>query len=139
MTLSRRDLTFLLPAFAAARASAQGAQPLPSKVYHNSAIPYSGDAQKKAREFFHGATHSGFGLEAHETVLGPGVRTHAPHKLVHEEIIILFEGTLETLVEGRTEPAEPGSVVYFASNQLHSVRNAGRTPARYYVIELRGM
>ncbi len=137
MKLSRRDLALLLPALAAAPAPAQ-TQPLPSKVYHNSAIPYGGDAQKKAREFFHGATHSGFGLEAHETVLGPGVRTHAPHKHEHEEIIILFEGVLETLVEGRTEPAEQGSVIYFASNQMHSVRNTGLTPARYYVIELRG-
>lgn len=71
-------------------------------------------------------------------MLGPGAQTHAPHKHEHEEIVTLVEGTLETFIESKTELTETGSVIYFASNQIHSVRNAGTTPARYYVLELRG-
>ena len=140
MNLSRRDLRILLPLLAASKARAQPEQPgrLPAKVYHNARIPYSGDAKKKGRAFFHGATHSGFNLEMHETVLGAGEATHAPHRHEHEEIVIVFGGTVEAWVEGRTELAEAGSVIYFASNQMHSARNAGKTPCRYYVIELRG-
>jgi mannose-6-phosphate isomerase-like protein (cupin superfamily) len=33
---------------------------------------------------------------------------------------------------------EAGSVIYFGSNQMHSIRNAGSAPCRYYVVELRG-
>jgi quercetin dioxygenase-like cupin family protein len=138
MALSRRDLPLLLPALAAARARTQHRRTLPSKVYCHSDIPYTGDARKKGGEFFHGVTHSGFGLEMHETILGPGVETYAPHKHEHEEIVIVFEGTVEALIGGRTELAGPGSVVYFASNQMHSARNGGAAPCRYYVIELRG-
>jgi len=138
MTLSRRDLSLLFPVLAAARASAQGKDPLPPKVYHNGDIPYAGDDKKKAREFFHGVNHSGFGVEAHETILGPGIQSHAPHKHEHEELVVVFEGTIETFVEGKTELAEAGSVVYFASNRMHGMRNAGSTPCRYYVVELRG-
>jgi quercetin dioxygenase-like cupin family protein len=127
-----------LPVLAAAGASAQEKQRLTSKVYRNADIPYDGDAKKKAREFLRGAEHSGFGLEVHETVLGAGVQTHAPHKHVHEEIIVLVEGTLEALLETKTQVAEAGSVIYLASDQMHSVRNAGSTPCRYYVVELRG-
>ena len=134
MLLSRRDLGLLLPALAAA----QQKEPLPSHVFHNADISYTGDATKKGREFFHGATHSGFSLEMHETVLGPGVQTHAPHKHVHEEIIVVVEGTAEIWIEGKTERAEPGSVIYYGSNQMHSLRNAGLVPCRYYVVELRG-
>jgi quercetin dioxygenase-like cupin family protein len=83
-------------------------------------------------------THLGFKLEMHETVLGRGTRTHAPHKHEHEEIVIVVEGTVETYLDGKTELAEAGSVVYFASNQMHSARNAATAPCRYYVIELRG-
>jgi XRE family transcriptional regulator, regulator of sulfur utilization len=139
MNLSRRDLSFLLPVLAS-RAAAQEAadRVLPGKIYHNGAIPYTGDAKKKGREFFHGATHRGFDLEMHETILGPGVQTHEPHKHEHEEIVIVFEGTMEAWMEGKTELAEAGSVVYFASNRMHSSRNAGSGPCRYYVIELRG-
>jgi mannose-6-phosphate isomerase-like protein (cupin superfamily) len=45
---------------------------------------------------------------------------------------------IETKVEGRREKADPGSVIYFGSNQMHNARNVGATPCRYYVLELRG-
>ena len=125
---------------AAAKVAAQPAQaaPLPSKIYHGGQMPYAGDEKKKGRRFFHGPTHTGFGLEVHETILGPGTATHAPHKHEHEEILIVFQGTLETSLEGKTELAETGSVIYLASHQMHHARNVGTTPCRYYVIELRG-
>ena len=140
MKFSRRDLATVLPALAAANAAAQQRQDatLPSKVYHAAQIPYSGDAKKKGRAFFRGAERSGFNLEAHETILGPGTETHAPHKHEHEEILILVEGTAQTFMEGKTETIEAGSVIFLGSNQMHSVRNAGTTPCSYYVIELRG-
>ena len=136
MNLSRRELAVLLPAIAAEQAAAPGA--LPQKVYHSGQIPYTGDEKKKGRRFFDGADHSGFHLEMHETILGPGVQTHAPHKHIHEEIMIVFEGAVETYMNGKTEVAEAGSVIYMGSNQMHSARNAGTVPCRYYVIELRG-
>ena len=140
MSLTRRDFTWLLPLLATPGARAQQGQasPLPSKVYHAARIPYEGDDKKKGRQFFHGPNRSGFNLEMHETILGPGTQTHDPHKHEHEEIVIVFEGLVETYLEGKTELAEAGSVVYFASNQMHSARNAGAAPSRYYVIELRG-
>jgi XRE family transcriptional regulator, regulator of sulfur utilization len=144
MVFTRRDLTMLLPALAAGIRPA-GAQQgptglLPQKVYHSKEIPYVPEsAQKKGRRFFYGATHTGFQLEMHETILGPGTQTHAPHKHEHEEIVIVVEGTMEAYMDGKTETAEAGSVVYFASNQMHSSRNIGSGPLRYQVIELRGM
>lgn len=140
MKFSRRDLAMILPALAATKAVAQSQQiaTLPAKVYHSARIPYIGDEKKKGRAFFRDAEHSGFNLEAHETVLGAGTETHAPHKHEHEEIVIVVEGTTQTFMEGKTETVEAGSVIYFGSNQMHSLRNAGTTPCRYYVIELRG-
>ena len=140
MKLSRRDLGLLLPALGAAAAAAQENQvpTLPSKVYRHDQIPYKGDEKKKAREFFKGPTHSGFNLEMHETILGAGVESHAPHQHAHEEIMTVLAGTLQAYRDGKTESAPAGSVIYFESNQMHNVRNAGTTPCRYYVLELRG-
>ena len=109
-----------------------------TRVYHNDQVAWQGNDQKKGREFFLGATHTGFKLEMHETTLGPGATTHAPHKHVHEEIIVLVEGTLEAYFDEKTEKVEAGSAIWLASNQMHGVRNAGATPCRYFVIELRG-
>jgi mannose-6-phosphate isomerase-like protein (cupin superfamily) len=144
MSFSRRELAALLPGLLPALSSAKAAQKadqlesLPEKIYHHAQIPYVGDEKKKGRRFFDGLDHSGFHLQMHETILGPGIETHAPHKHEHEEIMIVMEGTLETHTEGRTELAEAGSVVYFGSNHMHNARNAGTVPCRYYVIELRG-
>ena len=137
MSLSRRDLSLLLPVIAAAQQN-QGGALLASKVYRDRQIPYEGDSKKKGRRFFYGANRSGFQVEMHETILGADVQTHVPHRHEHEEIVIVFEGTVETWLEGKTAFAEAGSVIYFGSNQMHSARNAGTTPCRYYVIELRG-
>lgn len=136
----RRDLPFLFSSLAASLVAAQQKQlpTLSTKVYTNEEISYKGDQTKKGREFFNGLTHSGFNVEVHETVLGAGTETHAPHRHEHEEIIIIVEGTLETNVEGRRDKADQGSVIYFGSNQLHNARNIGATPCRYYVLELRG-
>lgn len=138
MKISRRDLTGLLPLLAATKATAQTRPTLPSKVYRHSAVAYTGNELKKGRQFFRGVNRSGFDLEMHETILAPGRETHAPHKHVHEEIVIVVEGTVEANLEGNKETAEAGSVLYFGSNQMHNARNIGTVPCRYYVIELRG-
>jgi quercetin dioxygenase-like cupin family protein len=127
---------------AAAQASApvQGPRttPLPARVYHSSAIPYKGDEKKKARRFFYGPEQSGYTLEMHETVLGPGVETHPPHTHSHQEIIIVIEGTVQVSMDGRNDTVEAGSVIFYDPDKRHNLRNIGTTPARYYVVELRG-
>jgi len=154
MTWSRREVVAMLPALAAAQAAladqgapaSQAAQApqgpqttaLPAKVYHSAEIPYKGDAKKKARRFFYGPEHSGYNLEMHETVLGPGVETHPPHTHSHQEIIILVEGTVQVSMDGRTETVEAGSVIFYEPDRPHNLRNTGTVPCRYYVVELRG-
>jgi len=138
--ISRRDLGWLLPALAA-RAAAQttaAVATMTSKAYDSSRIPYQGDDKKKGRQFFLAATHAGFRIECHETVLGPGLETHPPHKHEHEEIMIVVAGTVEANLNGVKQTVPPGSVVVFGSNQMHNARNAGATPSRYYIVELRG-
>jgi len=142
--LSRRDLSLLLPALAAAAARAQTQTPaapalpvLDTKVYHDKQIPYKGDDKKKGRNFFDGTTHTGYHIAMHETDIGAGMQTHPPHKHEHEELVIVLEGTLEMTNNGKSEVAETGSIIYFGSNQMHNARNVGTTPCRYYVLELR--
>ena len=103
-TISRRELVLMLPALAAVQ-TPQGPQttPLPAKVYHSAEIPYNGDEKKKARRFFYGSEQSGYILEMHETVLGPGVETHPPHTHPHQEIIIVVDGTVQVFMDGTTD------------------------------------
>jgi len=74
-------------------------------------------------------------LEIHITTLNPGETPHAPHKHPDEELLIVKEGTVESLVNGELKRVGPGSVIFQAANQLHSIRNVGAVPATYHVIK----
>jgi XRE family transcriptional regulator, regulator of sulfur utilization len=74
-------------------------------------------------------------LEIHITTLMPGETPHPPHQHPAEELLIVKEGTVESLVNGQLQRVGPGSIVFQASNQMHSLRNVGNTPATYHVIQ----
>ncbi|MGH8019819.1 MAG: cupin domain-containing protein [Opitutaceae bacterium] len=73
-------------------------------------------------------------LESHATTLNPGVESHAAHRHPDEEIIIVKEGMVEATINGVAQTAGPGSIFFFASNDLHGLRNAGDTSATYFVV-----
>jgi len=74
-------------------------------------------------------------LEIHITTLNPGETPHPPHKHPDEELLIVKEGTVESLVNGELKRVGPGSVIFQASNQMHAIRNVGDVPATYHVIK----
>jgi quercetin dioxygenase-like cupin family protein len=73
-------------------------------------------------------------LEVHVTMLRPGMASHAPHRHPWEEILLIKEGQVEVSINGRTQGAGPGSLVFLASNDAHNLTNTGTTLAAYYVI-----
>ena len=73
-------------------------------------------------------------LEMHITTLNPGQTSHAPHQHPNEELIIIKEGTVETLVLGIWKRVGAGSIIFNASNQLHGIRNVGTGPTTYHAI-----
>ncbi|HEV8366318.1 MAG TPA: cupin domain-containing protein [Pyrinomonadaceae bacterium] len=86
------------------------------------------------RQFFRSPTITLDELECHVTTLNPGLQSHPPHKHPNEELVIIREGTVEVLSNGELKKVGPGSVIFNASNQLHSLKNIGTTPAVYHVI-----
>jgi quercetin dioxygenase-like cupin family protein len=74
-------------------------------------------------------------LEIHVTTLNPGETPHPPHQHPDEELLIVRQGTVESLNNGQLKRLGPGSVIFQAANQLHSIRNVGSEPAIYHVIK----
>jgi quercetin dioxygenase-like cupin family protein len=74
-------------------------------------------------------------LEIHITTLNPGESPHAPHQHPDEELVVVKEGTVESLVNGQLRRVGPGSIIFQAANQVHSIRNVGSGPATYHVIK----
>jgi quercetin dioxygenase-like cupin family protein len=124
-------------AFAGGLAAATAARATPP-LLGSSALSWeqieAGPAKGMGKAIFRAQTATLDELEMHVTHLPPGQAPHPPHKHAQEELLILKEGTLEAMQEGKTRRLGAGSVIFQASNQLHGVRNVGETPATYYVV-----
>jgi XRE family transcriptional regulator, regulator of sulfur utilization len=106
-----------------------------SSIFDWNAIPATTTKVGVKRQFFQAPTATLDELECHVTTLNPGESAHAPHKHPDEELIIVKEGSVESLVNGETRRVGVGSVIFQAANQMHSIRNIGQTPATYHVIK----
>ncbi len=73
-------------------------------------------------------------LEMHVTTLNPGIASHPPHHHPNEELVIIDKGTVETLSGGQWKRVGPGSIIFNASNSEHALRNIGKEPAQYHVV-----
>jgi quercetin dioxygenase-like cupin family protein len=105
-----------------------------SSVFEWTTIPEKKTDVGSVRQFFRAPTVTLDELECHVTTLNAGQTSHAPHKHVNEELVIIREGTVEVLSNGEWKKLGPGSVIFNASNQLHALRNVGPGPATYHVI-----
>ena len=88
----------------------------------------------ESRTVLRGPTATLDELEMHVTTLNPGEASHPPHKHPNEELIILDQGTVEALINGEWKRVGTGSVIFNASDVMHSLRNVGDTPATYHVV-----
>jgi quercetin dioxygenase-like cupin family protein len=136
MTYSRRDLSLLLPALLAANANAADPAPLASKTYRFEDLPVRDTGLNHSRAMLNGLTHNGFPVEMHQTELAPGQAPHPPHHHVHEEMILVREGTMEVTISGKVSTIGPGGAALVASGEEHGWKNVGTTQAHYFVIAL---
>jgi mannose-6-phosphate isomerase-like protein (cupin superfamily) len=143
MSITRRDLSLLLPAIAANAAAQQAPgkeKPvLPAKAYEYTelTVKTSGpEGVNQGRAVFDGLTHSGYPVELHMTKLGVGQSPHAPHKHVNEEVLMLRSGQLDAFFGGATHRITAGSTIYMASMEEHGWKNPGPDSAEYFVIAL---
>src|SRR6476646_4318086 len=127
MKYSRRDFGMLLPALAAASASAQTAQGqgdtsveklprLETKAFIFDDLPVTTNGQNRQRRMFTGKTHTGFKLESHQSDIAPGEVNHPPHQHLREEMMLIREGTMELTIAGKPYRLGPGDVGVIGSN-----------------------
>jgi len=106
-----------------------------SSVFDWEKIPVKETPTGASRDFFKAPTATLDQLECHVTTVKPGQASHAAHSHPEEELIIVKEGLIESAQNGEVKRAGPGSIIFESSNQLHGLRNAGTTPATYFVIK----
>lgn len=122
------------PAAEAAKSAAAGS--LRSAVFDWTTLPAKPTRTGERREVFSGPTVTCASLSCHVTTLNAGERAHEPHRHPDEEIIIVKEGAVEITIDGEARTLGRGSIAFVGSNDEHGLRNAGETPASYYVVRV---
>ena len=140
--MTRREISFLtfgLGVGILATALAQGggaAEPakLASGVFGWQSMPVEKTANGERRAVFDSATATVDRLETHVTTVDVGKASHAAHRHPDEELVYVREGVVEATINGVATLAPAGSVIFYASNDLHGMRNAGDVPVSYFVL-----
>ena len=138
--MNRRELFAALAATAVAGDALAQAQPttvMGSHVFDwNSLVDVPND-HGSTRTVCSTPTATLENLEIHVSTLKPGMSPHPPHKHPNEELIIIRQGTVETLSNGTWVRVGPGSIIFNGSNQLHGFKNVGTEPAIYHVVNVK--
>jgi quercetin dioxygenase-like cupin family protein len=138
MTITRREMCFLLPglcpAAAAFDAFAADDNSLPSASYPFDKLPMQILDHVEMRRVLKGKLATGESLEVHETTLPAGAAPHAPHHHAHSEMWLVREGTVELTVNSASYRLGPGGVGFVHSNEEHGIKNVGSTAATYFVV-----
>jgi len=157
MKYSRRQLGLLLPALAAATASAQtkgqdkgkaapaaAAPPvrvedlpvMKTQAFLYKDIPDTINGKNKSKRMFTAKTHTGFKIESHMSDIAPGEVNHPPHQHLREEMMFIRTGTMELTIAGKPYRLGPGDVGVIGSNELHNAKNVGTTRAEYFICNI---
>jgi quercetin dioxygenase-like cupin family protein len=138
LRITHRDVIVALLTVAGTLAVASAAQQKPevmhSRVFDWNTMTAKANDYGSSRAVVRAPTPTLEELEMHITTLNPGQTSHAPHQHANEELIIIREGTVETLSLGEWKRVGAGSIIFNASNELHGIRNVGSTPATYHVV-----
>jgi len=137
--ISPRDLVVAATTAVVTLTVAAAAQSPAPVIQRSTVLDWTAMAAKptdvgSVRQFLRAPTATLKELEIHVTTLNAGLASHAPHHHPNEELVILKEGEVEVLVHGTWTPMGPGSIVFNASNEEHALRNVGRGPATYHVV-----
>jgi mannose-6-phosphate isomerase-like protein (cupin superfamily) len=106
-----------------------------SQVFDSPSIKPEPTKVGERREVFDAPTATLERFASHITTLKAGEAPHPAHKHPEEELMIVKEGTLEVRLNGAPTRIGAGGMIFCASNEMHGLRNVGKTPATYYVVK----
>ena len=92
----------------------------------------------ESRDVVRGALVTGEAVGVHESVLPVGSVPNPQHVIQHSELIMVQEGTVEFEHGEKAERVGAGGVIYVALGTMHTLKNVGDVPAKYFVVAIGG-
>lgn len=84
--------------------------------------------------YFNRATAMNENYEMHVTQLDRPGLSHEAHSHIDSEIILVIDGETEVLIDGQSHKGKAGDLYLIKSNEVHSIKNIGNKPCRYFAL-----
>jgi heat shock protein HslJ/mannose-6-phosphate isomerase-like protein (cupin superfamily) len=110
------------------------AAPLKSRVFDWAALTPTPIPNGERRLMLDGPTATVDLLHVHATTLAVGQVSGQAVRHPRDEVLIVKDGEVEVSLDGTTQKASAGAVLFFASGAVTRLKNVGAGPATYYVI-----
>lgn len=127
-----------LAIFAVRRSEAAAAPPaaalLTSRILDWASLTPTPIPNGERRMMLDGPTATVDLLHVHATTLAVGQVSGQALRHPRDEVLIVKEGEVEVSLDGTTQKASAGAVLFFASGAVTRLKNIGAGPATYYVI-----
>lgn len=108
-----------------------------AQVLNIDTLPYTEKDGKGARKYFDRPSVSAERFEMHTTTLTKAGPSHTPHQHVETEIILVTEGEVEMMIDGKNFKGGAGDFFIAESGKLHGVSNATDKKCTYYAFKWR--
>jgi (S)-ureidoglycine aminohydrolase len=107
-------------------------------VYKWADLPVKTGPDRESRKILEGESGTLEFLEIHATTQFKGAKPSEAHANKDiEECIIVKEGKLKVIIDGKSSVLGPGGVISLMPHQMHSVENVGDNNLTYYVMMYR--
>jgi len=100
-------------------------------------LTYREANNRGTRRYFDRPTAMTENYEMHTTYLKAKGPSHAPHKHIDTEIILMIDGETEMTIDGNTYKAGPGDLYIIESGKMHGISNATEKPCSYFAFKWR--
>ncbi|MDO6835540.1 cupin domain-containing protein [Pseudoalteromonas carrageenovora] len=84
--------------------------------------------------YFYGDTPLTKGAITGVAVIKPNNEIHPAHQHPDEEYLMILEGSGTWTLNGKSQPAHTGDILFAAPNDLHGIYNNGDVPLKFVVV-----
>ncbi|MFX0555791.1 cupin domain-containing protein [Maribacter sp. CXY002] len=110
--------------------------PVISGVYKWENHPVKKGDMRESRKILEGTSPHFKYFRIHATTQFPGAKPNPGHaNEAKEECIIVKEGTMKVVIEGKSKILKAGGVIILLPQQTHTIENIGDTNLTYYVMQ----
>lgn len=106
-------------------------------LLNKDSLAYTEKDNKGTRKYFDRPTAMCDNYEMHITYLKAKGPSHAPHQHVDTEIILVIEGNVGMMIDGKNYEGSAGDMFIAESGKMHGVSNASDKPCSYFAFKWR--